>query len=253
MSGATAAMYRKRLIRMFLFLSGALEMCEGRQANRVTSGRLGDRAHALHRKRNLIFFDPGVLGRPCQGCVRHLRMSRGRIRSGTSMSDIAETEPSVAPRAKGRSDAIEPFIRAHTGGIRRALTRSGLREEDARDALQDVLSVFARRFSSIEPGAERAFLTATARRVAADYRRKSRAEQSVGEHADELAPAVPFEERALDYDLDLRRAHTEVVDALCVLPRVERELFVLGCWQGKSRVEVAAELGIPEGTVASRL
>jgi RNA polymerase sigma-70 factor (ECF subfamily) len=169
------------------------------------------------------------------------------------MSDIAQTDPGVAPRAKGRSDAIEPFIRAHTGGIRRALTRSGLRDEDARDALQDVLSVFARRFSSIEPGAERAFLTATARRVAADYRRKSRAEQSVGEHVDEFAPPVPFEERALDYDLDLRRAHTEVVDALCVLPRVERELFVLGCWQGKSRVEVAAELGIPEGTVASRL
>lgn len=169
------------------------------------------------------------------------------------MPDMAEADPGVPPGAFGRSDPIEPFIRAHTGEVRRALTRSGLSAEDVQDALQDVLSVFARRFAGIEPGAERAFLTATARRVASGYRRKSWAQRSVDADADELAQPVPFEEQSLDYDLDLRRAHTEVLDALSVLPRAERELFVLGCWQGKSRVDVAAELGIPAGTVASRL
>lgn len=60
-------------------------------------------------------------------------------------------------------------------------------------------------------------------------------------------------EAGLDAELDVRRAAAYLIGALSVLPRLERNLFVSARWLGKSRREIARELDMPAGSVATRL
>ena len=52
------------------------------------------------------------------------------------------------------------------------LRRLGVAEASVEDAAQQVLIVFANRLADIRPGAERAFMIASATRIASDFRKK---------------------------------------------------------------------------------
>jgi RNA polymerase sigma-70 factor (ECF subfamily) len=54
-------------------------------------------------------------------------------------------------------------------------------------------------------------------------------------------------------DLDAQRVWPQVVDAITSLPEGERDALVLFAWEQKSYDEIARELGIPIGTVRSRI
>jgi RNA polymerase sigma factor (sigma-70 family) len=149
-----------------------------------------------------------------------------------------------------RQSELDTAIRRHSDTVRRALHTSGLSKEDSEDALQDVLSIFVRRFDDVEAGARRAFLVKVAWRVAADQRRKKNGQPSPCARLPEPEDAAAT---SLDARLDERRAHGYAIEALSVMPSMERSLFVSAHWDGKSRALLASELGIPEGTVASRL
>jgi len=53
--------------------------------------------------------------------------------------------------------------------------------------------------------------------------------------------------------LDARRRLDRLIDAVCRLSVEDRDLLVLVAWEGLSATEVSAVLGIPKGTVRSRL
>jgi RNA polymerase sigma-70 factor (ECF subfamily) len=140
---------------------------------------------------------------------------------------------------------LESIFNAHHAAVWRALRRRGLSPEAAEDATQETFLLAAERLDDIRPESEKAFLIATALRVAHSLGRKT----------------VRWE---LDDDMDQRlSANRDTGDMradvqLCnlVLSRVDPDLvevFVLYELEGLTSPEIAELLQIPLGSVASRL
>jgi RNA polymerase sigma-70 factor, ECF subfamily len=140
---------------------------------------------------------------------------------------------------------LEKIFNAHHATVWRALRRRGLSPEAAEDATQETFLLAGARLDDILPESERAFLIATALRVAHSLGRKT----------------VRWE---LDDDMDQRlstnrdtsdtRADMQLCDL--VLSKVDPELvevFILYELEGLTSPEIAALLKVPLGSVASRL
>ncbi|MEP7052702.1 MAG: sigma-70 family RNA polymerase sigma factor [Pseudomonadota bacterium] len=156
----------------------------------------------------------------------------------------------VAVRMPQADVRLRAAVSNHVGLIWRVLRRSGLGPADAEDASQDVFWVLAQRFDEVPERAQRSFLVSTALRVASD-RRQSKWHRSVstGLDAEARLSDAPLPDEALD----LRRASALLDEALATLEELERAVFVLADVEQMTRSEVAEALGLPEGTVASRL
>ncbi|MFF5075881.1 RNA polymerase sigma factor [Actinoplanes sp. NPDC000266] len=67
------------------------------------------------------------------------------------------------------------------------------------------------------------------------------------------ALAVPDHAGTADSRIDDARLLAAAMTALAALPRADREVFTLCVWEGLDYASTAAALGIPVGTVRSRL
>jgi RNA polymerase sigma-70 factor (ECF subfamily) len=150
------------------------------------------------------------------------------------------------------------LVEAHLDALYRTVRRLGAREGDAEDLVQEVLVVLARRLDDIEIGKERAFALATAARVASEFRRRERwrREDLVAEldaegeqvHALASATAAGGERRVEHAEaLELLRA------GLDAMTEGQRVTFVLFELEELRASEIAAELGLAEAAVVSRL
>ena len=121
--------------------------------------------------------------------------------------------------------------------------------EDAEDIAQEALTKAHRQLSQLrEPDRLRAWLVRMAWRLAID-RRESDVRRAAREQAGHLSSAPPSSE---DLALSAERAARlwSVIDSLSDKLRV---VVVLNAIEGHDVAEVASMLGIPEGTVKSRL
>ncbi|MDB4943255.1 MAG: polymerase sigma factor RpoE [Labilithrix sp.] len=150
-------------------------------------------------------------------------------------------------RARVRSAMDE-----HYEAVWRFLRRLGVASPDVDDAAQKVFLVFASRVAAVEVDSERSFLFGSAVRVASDARRKrARSRESLatdGETID-IADPSPSAEDGID-DRRLRRWLDEV---LATLSEEQRAVLVLVDIEEQTMAEASHALGIPRGTVASRL
>jgi RNA polymerase sigma-70 factor (ECF subfamily) len=154
------------------------------------------------------------------------------------------------PHTSVVSSRLRAAVDAHYDVLWRFLRRLGVVEHDVEDAAQQVLVVFAQREMTVTPGRERSFLLGTALRVASDVRRKAtRTREVVGVDVDEPADPAPNAEAQLE-ERQRRRWLDEVLDALT---DEQRAVFVLVELEEQTMAETAAVLGVPPGTVASRL
>ena len=160
--------------------------------------------------------------------------------------------PRVSSAAAERDHArVAELLRAHFRDVWRMVRRFGVPEHCADDAAQEVFIIASRRLADITPGSERAFLLSSAVRVAANLRRSlgTRRECSENEQSGEGIDPRPSAEALLDQKR-LRELLDGVLDGLSDDLRVS---FVLYELEGLSSPEIATLLGIPLGTVASRL
>jgi RNA polymerase sigma-70 factor, ECF subfamily len=149
------------------------------------------------------------------------------------------------------SALVREAIDLHYDALWRFLRRMGVDESHVEDAAQQVLLVLAQRGGELAPEAVRSFLFGTALRVASDFRRKrDRGVQVVdlGLLGDPAHPS-PDAEQQVSHG-ELRRLLDRVLDALA--PEL-RAVFVLVELEETTMAEAARLLGIPAGTVASRL
>jgi len=153
----------------------------------------------------------------------------------------------VAPDSKARLRAI---VGEQFDFTWRSLRRLGVAPGDTDDATQQVFIVMSRRLADVPVGRERAFLFSTAVRVASDARRtyRRRHESPDAELAD-----TPDSAPSLDDLVDQRRARVLLTQLLEEMPMDLRTVFILFELEQMSRTEVAHVLGLPAGTVASRL
>jgi RNA polymerase sigma-70 factor (ECF subfamily) len=132
----------------------------------------------------------------------------------------------------------------------RILRRLGVLPQNVDDAAQQVFFVAARKIESIDPTRERAFLLGTALRIAAEARRSgARRREDLSDGLDAHSSPSPSPEQTVQ-----RRESLEALDRILeAMPFELRTVFVLFEIEGLSTNEIAPSLGLPRGTVSSRL
>jgi RNA polymerase sigma-70 factor (ECF subfamily) len=149
-------------------------------------------------------------------------------------------------------DRLRTAVVEHYEFVWRTLRRLGVAENAVEDAAQNVLFIFARRIADVRPGAERAFMVATAARLAADYRKKklrSREDLEPGAVIEEHASVAPSVEELIDQG----RARDLLDVVLAEMPDDVRTVFIFFEFEDMTMAAIAAMLDLPMGTVASRL
>jgi RNA polymerase sigma-70 factor (ECF subfamily) len=163
------------------------------------------------------------------------------------MAAPAERIPATVMAAVAAVDnrRLETIFNAHHATVWRALRRRGLSPEAAEDATQETFLLAAEKLNDIRPESEKAFLIATALRVAHSLGRKT-VRWELDEDMDQRLAA--------GRDAGDRRADRQLCDL--VLSKVDPDLvevFVLYELEGLTSPEIAELLQIPLGSVASRL
>jgi len=189
-----------------------------------------------------------------EGILSHVDPGLGRAKGsfGSAMTaDDApplESNPSVQPASQARFRAI---VDAHFNFVWRYLRALGIPQAAADDAAQQVFIVAASKVEAIELGRERSFLVGTAHGVAANARRaneRRREVQGDGELARRVDGAMDPEQQT-----ESREAVAILDRFLASLPEELRSVFVLFELEGMTMAAISETLGIPPGTVASRL
>lgn len=155
------------------------------------------------------------------------------------------------PPSKEHAERLAAALRAHFATVWRTARRLGMAPLRADEIAQEAFVTFARKLDQVQAGCERRYLVSVAVRLAANERRLRATQLEVAEewltleHPD---PAPSAEEL-----LELKRLRSLLDELVLRMPAELGAVFVLFELEGMSGPEISELLGIPEGTVASRL
>ena len=145
---------------------------------------------------------------------------------------------------------VRAFVDSHIAFVTRVLRRAGTPRAEIDDEVQRTFIVATRRLDDIHPSAERSFLFRTALNLAAHAKRKvARRREVDSDQAAEQVERLATPEALTDQKMT-RALLNGVIDQMNA---TWRATFVLHELEEMSMTEVADTLGIPRGTVASRL
>jgi RNA polymerase sigma-70 factor (ECF subfamily) len=178
------------------------------------------------------------------------------------VEDVVPPMSVAPPEAEGaardarratRADAdsrLRGMVDAHLEFVARVLRNAGTPQADIDDEVQRTFIIAARRLDDVRVGAEKSFLFRIALNLAAHVRRTlARRREVSGDEAPERVDTLATPEQLTD-----RKRMRELLDR--VLDQMDgnlRDVFVLHEFEEMNMSEIATVLGIPRGTVASRL
>jgi len=147
-------------------------------------------------------------------------------------------------------DRLRVMFETNFAFVWRSLRRLGVPSAATDDATQEVFVVASKRLPEIRVGYERAFLFATALRIASNARRAfARRDARHDDALDRVVDPTPSPEQLAD-----RARARELLDqVLATLDLDLRAVFVLHELEEMSMAEIATTLELAPGTVASRL
>jgi RNA polymerase sigma-70 factor (ECF subfamily) len=151
-----------------------------------------------------------------------------------------------------RQARIRALLDEHVGFVMRTLRRAGVPPADLDDEVQRTFIVAANRLEDLQLASERRFLHNVALNLAAHVRRKRASNREVRD--DEALARVEALDAATPERLVVTKRRLHVLQEL--LGRLDESLqvvFALYTFDEVSMPQIAARLGIPRGTVASRL
>lgn len=167
----------------------------------------------------------------------------------TSMSQTPIRDPVEAALA-GDAAALDAVIDEWLPTVYSWCARLGAGRIDAEEAAHDAMMVFVKRHATIgHPGQLPSWLFGTCRRVVANHRRLAwwrRWKPGV-------TIAEPTAPDRTDQRLDDQELAGEVAEVLDAMSTAHREVLVLCYLEDRSVAEASEILGVPEGTVKSRL
>jgi RNA polymerase sigma-70 factor (ECF subfamily) len=140
----------------------------------------------------------------------------------------------------------------HADFVWRTLQRLGVRDADVEDQLQEVFVVVHHRLHTFDESARMTtWLFGICMRVASAYRRRAhrRREQVVADVPEEGL----IDEGGPEHDAAARQARERLIEILDLMDLEKRALFVMFELDELPCDEIASVLGVPVGTVHSRL
>jgi RNA polymerase sigma-70 factor (ECF subfamily) len=165
----------------------------------------------------------------------------------------------VRSHLSGDGNGFEQLYRRHRERIFAVLVRILRNREDALDSTQEVFIKIHRGLDSFDPSGRFltwAFRIATNHAIDRIRRKKVRKETAIVEEA----VAVNHDRRTgrgsdphVGAELEKEEIASAISEAVDQLGEAHRIVFTLHCYEGFSYGEIAAVLGIPVGTVMSRL
>ena len=159
-------------------------------------------------------------------------------------------DPRLVERALAGTDAdLDVLARAWLPQVYRWCHRLGGPTVDAEDAAHDALIIMCRRLPTLPADRFGAWLFAVTRKVVANHRRRAWFRRWVPGPVRERVCPHPGPQQSLTARRDAERVWV----ALAALPVAQREVLVLCELEDRTGPEVAALLGVPLGTVKSRL
>ena len=147
-------------------------------------------------------------------------------------------------------EQVREAYRAHSGELFGFACRSLGDRDRAEEAVQECFLKAWRSRESFDPelGSERTWLFAILRNVIADLRR-SATRRPTGSSLEESADRIPSTEQPFERAM----LAWQVEEALRRICERHRQIVVETCLRGRPYAEVAAALGVPEGTIKSRV
>ncbi len=162
-----------------------------------------------------------------------------------ALTDVACLEAIALRRDK---EAFAVLYRRFAPRVRAYLLKRNADAATATDVTQDVMLTVWRKAESYDSGRASAaswVFTIARNRYIDRIRRQRRPEP---EPEDSVVPS----DRAPDREVDASRRHAELRAAIAELPAEQRDLIVMAYIEGRSQSDIAAETGLPLGTVKSR-
>jgi RNA polymerase sigma factor (sigma-70 family) len=176
--------------------------------------------------------------------VRCLRTMAG----GRQPAELTDRQLLLGFSARADQTAFAALVERHGPMVLHVCRRVLRQEQDAEDAFQATFLVLARKAGSIHrTEALASWLHGVAYRVAL------RAKRDAGRRRAHEREAQPMSAKAAAGEVDWREVQAALDEEIQTLPEKYRAPFVLCFLEGKSRAELARELGVKEGTVWSRL
>lgn len=186
------------------------------------------------------------VGIEVSGRTRFLRQRTGQARQAASNArPVRGTLAMSNPESIAELPELEQLFRDSAGDLERYFQRRHGTLEDARDLVQEVFLQLAR--SPARPrGSARGYLFGIARNLSAGWWRK-RSRRPRHESLEDFPAAGAVNRSQADERLEQAR------ELLAELPARDREILEFRLGMGLSYAETAEALGIPVGTVRSRL
>jgi RNA polymerase sigma-70 factor (ECF subfamily) len=153
--------------------------------------------------------------------------------------------------ATGDVDAFRKLFQAYAPRVKSYMMRQGTDSNTAEELAQETLLTVWRKAAlySGDKGSATTWIFTIARNLRIDRLRKEVAWQPLPENADEEASSDP----APDEEVAERQRRERVQRALQELPGDQSEVVMLSYIEGLSHSEIAELLGLPLGTVKSRM
>jgi len=148
-----------------------------------------------------------------------------------------------------------PIFDRHATVLHRYLVRR-IGPDDADGLVGEVFRIAFEKRRTYDPGrpSARPWLYGIATNLVAKHRRsEARRYYAVARLAARRVPGGPALDEQVSAAVDAHDRWRQVAAAVAELPAPERDALILHVWEGLAYEEVAAALGVPVGTVRSRL
>lgn len=158
-----------------------------------------------------------------------------------------QSEPTSADKQR-----LSQMLTAYFPSVWRLARRMGLSSAQAEEVAQEAFVVASTKLAQIDPALERSYLHGVTLRLTANLRRSAAARHETVAYEPTLHDAAQTYPGA-DELLELKQRQMVLDQVLEAMSSAFREVLVLFEIEQCSLAEIAEALGIPEGTVASRL